>query len=174
MIGMLGKVQLIGSRTIDEARHIPTLEGSSHSFRNAGMIVSMMQPQQIDLESHAAVREECYYIELEVKSLLERILELGEGDIINGTARGIASGELDQPYATSNLVKSKVMGVKDNTGAARFFDFGLLPFDHEIRAFHEEKIALREAVMGKKTDYETVINDLTAMSEGAILPKGVE
>ena len=170
MIGVLGKVQLIGSRTIDEARHIPTLKGSAHSFRNAGMIVNMLQPQQLSMEDHPAVREESYYTEREVTLILERILELGEGDVIHGTSKAIATGELDQPYATSNLVKSKVMGVKDDTGAARFFDSGSLPLDAEILEFHKEKITKREQLQGRRVDYETVVQDLTAMSEGAILP----
>jgi methylaspartate mutase epsilon subunit len=171
MIGVMGNIQLIGSRTIDEAHHIPTLKGSSHSFRNASMIVNMLQSQRVDIENNPAIREERYWMEREVHFILDRVLELGDGDIIVGTSKAVATGELDQPYATSNLVKSKVMGVKDDTGAARFFDFGNLPFDDEIREFHTEKIAKRESVMGKKTDYETVVQDLTAMSEGAILPK---
>lgn len=83
---------------------------------------------------------------------------------------GVELGVLDQPYSTSQRVLSKVLGVKDATGAARFYDFGNLPFDDEIKNFHRCKITEREKILGKKIDYDIVVKDLTAVSDGAILP----
>ncbi|MCP5105609.1 MAG: methylaspartate mutase subunit E [bacterium] len=171
MTGVLGKVQVVGSRTIDEAHHIPTKEGTATSFRSARMFIDMLQPQGFDGLAAEAVKIEAYIMEKEVRAILDRVLELGEGDIVVGTARAVEAGVLDQPYATTQHVKGKVMGVKDASGAARFFDFGDLPFDKEIIDFHREKVAGREKQIGKKVDYETIIKDMTAISSGGILPQ---
>lgn len=169
MIGILGNAQVSGSRTIDEAHHIPTKEGTAKSFRCARMFLNMLQPQNFNILDNKAILDEIYILEKEVVAILDKVIEMGDGDIIHGTKRAIATGVLDQPYATTQLVKGKVMGVKDSEGAARFFDCGDLPFDKEIIDFHKDKIAGRERQIGKKIDYETIIKDLTAISQGAIL-----
>lgn len=170
MIGVLANVQVSGSRTIDEALHIPTKEGTAQSFRCAAMFKNMLQPQNLNILDNKAIKDETYILEKEVIAILDKVIQMGDGDVITGTKRAIQAGILDQPYVTTQLVKGKVMGVKDAEGAARFFDCGDLPFDKEIVEFHKEKIALRERRIGKKVDYETVIKDLTAISMGAILP----
>ncbi|RDG29731.1 methylaspartate mutase subunit E [Oceanispirochaeta sp. M1] len=169
MIGALGGVQVSGSRTIDEALHIPTKEGSAHSFRNARMFLNMIQPQGFDVTQNKAVLNEKHFMELEVDCLMNKVMELGKGDIVKGTVDAIASGILDQPYSTSQLVKGEVLGVKDDTGAARYYDMGQLPFSKEIRDFHRERIEAREKVLGEKVDYDTIIQDMTAISSGNIL-----
>jgi len=170
MLGLLAGVQGIGSRSIDEALYIPTKEGSATSFRCAKMMVNMQQPQEFSLLENDTIKEESEIIEKEVNLILEKVIEMGDGDIVLGTIKAVEQGILDQPFATSNLVKGQVMGVKDHQGAARFFDFGSLPFDQEIKNFHIEKIAQREKILGKKADYSTIIKDLTAMGDGGLLP----
>lgn len=170
VIGMVTRVQIIGSRTIDEAHHIPTKEGTASSFKCVKTIVNMLQPQHFDLLDNETIKVEAHIMEKEVRAILDKVIDMGGGDIVVGTQRAVEAGVLDQPYATSQHVKSKVMGVKDAEGAARFFDIGELPFDKEIIDFHKYKIAEREKQLGKRVDYETVVKDLTAMSMGALLP----
>jgi methylaspartate mutase epsilon subunit len=170
MMGVMGNVQVIGSRTIDEAHHIPTKEGTAASFRCAKMYINMQQPQHFDVLDNQAIQTETRIMEKEVKAIVDKVLEMGEGDVVVGTRRAVEVGVLDQPYATTQHVKGKVMGVKDHEGAARFFDFGDLPFDNEIIDFHKEKIAKREKQIGKKVGYETIVNDMMAISRGGILP----
>ncbi len=169
MIGVMGGVQVCGSRTIDEAKHIPTPEGSAHSFRNAKMFLNMLQPQKFDLSSHSQIAVEEEIMEAEVRCLMDNVLKMGGGDVVKGTVKAIDEGVLDQPYSTSQLVKGKVLGVKDSTGAARYFDMGNLPFTDDILSFHREKIAEREKILGEKVSYETIISDMTAISSGSIL-----
>ncbi|MCU0288719.1 MAG: hypothetical protein MUF15_20280 [Acidobacteria bacterium] len=150
MIGLLGHVQVIGSRTIDEAYHIPTKKGTVKSFKCAQMMAGMLQAQGLNILENEAVKIESDMMEKEVRAILDKVLEMGEGDIIVGTKRAIEVGVLDQPYATTQLVKGKVLGVKDSNGAARFFDFGELPFTQEIIEYHKEKIRQRENLLLKK------------------------
>jgi len=169
MIGILGEVQVCGARTIDEAHHIPTKEGSASSFRNARMFLNMLRPQSVDIMDNPEVEAECLIMEKEVRSVLDKVLELGGGDVVKGTVIAVDLGILDQPYATSQRVKGQVLGVKDSRGAARFYDPGNLPFDREILNFHEEKIRERESLLGHKVSYDTIIADLTAISSGKIV-----
>ncbi|MCK4763530.1 MAG: hypothetical protein KAW12_15125, partial [Candidatus Aminicenantes bacterium] len=170
MIGILASVQGIGSRTIDEASHIPSKEGSAKSFRSIRVIIDMVQPQDFALLDDKTVKAEIRILEKEVRTILDKVLDMGEGDVVVGSKKAVEAGILDQPYATTQHVKGKVMGVKDAAGAARFFDCGNLPFDKEIIDFHKENIARREEHIGKKVDYETIINDMTALSQGSLLP----
>ena len=169
MVGILGEVQVCGSRTIDEAHHIPTKEGSASSFRNARMFLNMLQPQGVDILDNREVEEESLIMEREVRLILEKVLELGGGDVVKGTVEAVKLGILDEPYSTSQRVKGQVLGVKDAKGAARFYDAGNLPFDREILDFHEEKIRERESLLGHKVSYDTIIADLTAISSGRIV-----
>jgi len=173
VLGALANVQLIGSRTIDEAHHIPTPEGTAHSFRCARMALKMLQGQKLPVMDLPEVQKERYYTTIETRAMLDKTLEMGDGDIARGTPLAVAEGFLDQPYSTSQRVVGKVLGVKDDTGAARFFDAGNLPFDSEILDFHRECLKRRESQIGKPIDYETVVKDLTSVSDGALLPEYV-
>lgn len=169
MIGVMGGVQLIGSRTVDEAHHIPTKEGTAKSFRSAAMVRDMLQPQGFDVNQNPAVTAEAEIMEKEVRAIIEKVLEMGDGDIVTGTKKAIETGVLDQPYATTQLVKGQVMGVKDIEGAARFFDFGNLPFDSEIKNYHKEKTLQREKQLNKTISYDTIISDIMAIYNGSII-----
>jgi methylaspartate mutase epsilon subunit len=170
-IGVLGRVTMMGTRTIDEALHIPTKEGTAASLRCCQTLIHMMADQKLDLHGNAAVVEEAAVMEKEVRAMLDAVLELGKGDVVVGTSKAIERGVLDQPYATSRRVKCKVMGVKDATGAARFLDTGDLPFSEEVKRFHKEKIAHREATTGTKVGYNAVVGDMTAMGMGRLLAR---
>ena len=50
-----------------------------------------------------------------------------------------------------------------------FFDTGNLPFSKEIIDFHKEKIAERGRRQNREISYETIIKDLTSVSEGQLV-----
>lgn len=56
MIGLLGRVQMIGSRTIDEAHHIPTKEGTVLSFKCAQMMAGILQTQGLNILENESVK----------------------------------------------------------------------------------------------------------------------
>jgi len=167
-IGVLGNVAMMGTRTIDEAHHIPTKEGTAASLRCCKTLVNMLKDQRLNLVDNAAVIEEAQMIEKEVRAILDAVIDMGGGDVVVGTSRAIEAGILDQPYATSQLVKGKVMGVRDVEGAARYLDAGNLPFSREIVQYHKAKIACREKAAGRKVGYDAVVGDLTAMGVGRL------
>jgi methylaspartate mutase epsilon subunit len=171
MVGVLAGVQMMGVRTVDEAKHVPTKESISASHQCARMMINMLKDQKNEAIKSEAVMTEARMEELETRAILDRVIDMGEGDVVIGAVRAVEAGVLDQSYATTQFVKGQVMGVKDAQGAARYLDHGNLPFTREIVQFHREKIAEREKAIGRKCDYDALVNDITAISMGSLLPE---
>jgi methylaspartate mutase epsilon subunit len=82
--------------------------------------------------------------EKEVRSILDKVLEFGDGDVLVGAAKAVETGVLDNPFAANRAAAGKVLGIKDSAGAIRYYNTGNLPFSKEIIDYHKEKIAERE------------------------------
>jgi methylaspartate mutase epsilon subunit len=104
-------------------------------------------------------------ISREARSILDKCLEMGDGDPVTGSLRGLQAGVLDIPWAPNQFVTGKVIPVRDARGAVRYMDPANLPFDREILEYHQEKIRERERRAGKKIDYQEAIFDITEVSK---------
>ena len=166
--GVLAKAQIVHFKTISERFTIPTKEENAASLRAGKKVVEMLKDQKITLDSEK-VRLEAKMLELEIRTIVDRVIELGEGDVAIGAIRGVEAGVLDQPFATTRYVAGRVMGVRDNEGAVRYLDHGNIPFSKEVVEFHRERIAEREKAQGRRVDYKTVINDIYAISKGPLV-----
>lgn len=155
-------------RTVAEAKGIPTKEDIAYSFRTAKAIQNFLQHQKIEVEPKALALE-TEMVEREARSIIEKLLEFGDGDPVVGTIKAVKSGLLTTPFATNLAFPTRVMSVKDAEGAVRYLNHGDLPFDKEIVEFHKGRIAEREAKRGKKVDYETLVSDLMAVSKGMLV-----
>lgn len=155
-------------RTVAEAKAIPTKEDIVDTFRTAKAMQNFLQTQkiemnnkEIDLEAQMEVKE--------VRAILDKVLELGDGDVLVGAANGIKTGVLDNPFAANRAAAGKVLGIKDIEGAIRYYHTGNLPFSKEIVDYHKEKIAEREKKQNKKVNYDTLVSDLLAISKGYLV-----
>ncbi|MBN1191589.1 MAG: hypothetical protein JXA46_17690 [Dehalococcoidales bacterium] len=171
-VGSLGAV-LVGSQTNDirtpaEAVTIPTKEDIAESIRCAKTFTDLLKNQNIAVDGQA-IHDEAEREEIEVREILDRVIELGEGDVAVGTVRAVDAGVLDNPFATSPRVCCKVLGVKDVTGAVRYLDTGNLPFTRDIIDFHKEKVLQRENKQGRELGYDTVIDDIYSISKGYLV-----
>jgi methylaspartate mutase epsilon subunit len=128
----------------------------------------LLKGQKIEV-NNKTVKAEAKMAEAETRAILDKVIEMGDGDVAIGITWAIKAGVLDNPFATSPLVACKVMGVKDNDGALRYLDHGNLPFTKEIVQFHREKIAQREKKRGQEVDYETVVSDLLSIAKGILV-----
>ncbi|MGB9886417.1 MAG: methylaspartate mutase subunit E [Moorellales bacterium] len=160
--------QLSDVRTVAEAKAIPTKEDIANTFRTAKVMENYLQPQKLQVDEQACRLEEEMQ-EKEARAILEKVLEFGDGDILVGAAKAVEVGVLDNPFAANRAAAGKVMGVKDAEGAIRYLDIGNLPFPSEVVEYHREKIAQRERKTGRKVDYETIVNDLLAVSRGYLV-----
>ena len=166
-VGVLAEAEMVYVRTIDEAAGIPTKEAHAVSYRAAKFIYDVIRAQKIHLDTEE-LRTEERITEIEVRAILDKILELGDGDVAVGFEKAVQHGIVDSPLASNVNLKSRVMGIRDNLGACRYLDFGNLPIPEEVKEFHRQKVAEREKAEGRKMDLNVVIQDFWAFSKGKI------
>jgi methylaspartate mutase epsilon subunit len=168
MVGALSKSNAVDLRSIDEGAGVPTKDTNAVSYRSAKWIFDVVREQQIEIDVKG-IDEEERVAETEVRAILDRILDLGDGDIVVGTIQAVESGVLDSPWSPNVNVKDDVLGVRDARGACRYLEFGNLPIPEEIKEFHRAKVAEREKLEGKKADYHMAVKDLWGFSKGKMV-----
>jgi methylaspartate mutase epsilon subunit len=168
VVAAFGKVESVFLRTIDEALGVPTEEAHAQTYESANWFFDVIRGQNIHLEMKE-IDDEARIAELEIRAILERLLEIGDGDIVVGCVRGTDSGVIDSAFSPNRHVRDRVMGVKDCNGAIRYTEFGQLPFNDEIKDFHRRKVAERETKEGTEADYDMTVRDFWAFSEGHLI-----
>jgi methylaspartate mutase epsilon subunit len=149
----------------DEAQSIATKENAAYSLRSAKMMLRMLKGQKLNILDNKDIAEETEMLEKETRTIVDKTLELGDGDPVVGAIKAIEAGILDHPVTSNRHVKGEVMGARDAKGAVRYLVCDNQPFSKEIRDFHKEKLAEREKTMGKKLDWNMVVEDLLQISQ---------
>jgi methylaspartate mutase epsilon subunit len=142
----------------DEAFATPTKEGMAKSVRLAGHLITLMGNQKI-AESEKLRLEEAM-IEAEVRAVMEKCLEAGDGDMAVGLCKGVEAGWIDTMLTPWKYNKGNVVVARDAENAVRYLDSGNLPLPAEVKEYHREKLAERESELGKKLTFEEVVKDL--------------
>jgi len=168
MVGALCGCSAVDLRSVDEAAGIPTTEAHQMSWRAAKWIFDVVSEQKIEVSSKDIDAEE-KITEAEVRAIMDKTLELGDGDIYVGFIRAMEAGVIDMPWNSHISFEDKALGVRDARGAWRYLDFGDMPIPKELKDFHREKVAEREKIEGKKADYYTAVQDFWALSKGKIV-----
>lgn len=167
VIPILGGFPGVILKCRDEALATPTREGMASSVRIARQMLTIMGKQRI-AESEALHLEE-RMIELEVRALMDRCLEAGNGDIAVGMCKGVEAGWIDTMLTPWKYNHGNVRVVRDAAGAVRYLDAANVPVPKEVKEYHREKIAERERREGRKADLKMIVEDLQFAS---ILPMG--
>ncbi|MGB9701089.1 MAG: methylaspartate mutase subunit E, partial [Thermodesulfobacteriota bacterium] len=162
-IAVLGGATQVITKTTHEAEGIPTKEANAEGVLATRMAISLLR--QYRLPADQIFLQEKEIIKKEARAIINKTLELGDGDVAQGTIRAIQAGVLDIPWAPNIHVAGKVIPVRDAAGAIRYLEKGHLPFDQEILAYHREKIRERERKGGHIVDYETAVMDITEISK---------
>ncbi|MBI2859015.1 MAG: hypothetical protein HYX90_08050 [Chloroflexi bacterium] len=145
--------------TVDEGMGLPTKEGQVMTLKALREMLYLLRNQSYPDSKELA--DEYAVIEREATAIIEKIIEVGEGDIAIGSDRALKSGALDITYPCNKFALGKALSVRDGTGAVRFLDCGNLPFDREMREFNRAKVAARKQSENKK-DYQLIVEDLTS------------
>ena len=153
-------------KTPHEAVGIPTKEANAQGLRCTKQIITMLGDQSVD---NGAIQQEASIIIRETRCILDRVLELGEGDWAVGAVRAFEAGVIDIPFAPSRSNLGKILPARDNQGAVRIFNIGNLPFTPDIVAFHKNKIAERAKEEGREASFQMVIDDVYAISKGRLV-----
>ena len=168
MVAALAQAEAVSTRTIDEGAGVATPETHALTYRSANWILEVVRAQKIQIEIKEVQTEE-WITEIEVRAILDKLLEMGNGDIVIGSIKGVEAGIIDSPFSPNVNIKDKVLGVKDLRGASRYVEFGNLPIPSEAKEFHRERIEERERVEGRKMDYNVAVEDLWAFSKGKLI-----
>jgi len=170
MVAALGKAEAVSVRTVDEALGIPSEESHAMSYESTNWLLNVIRAQNIDFQMKE-IEEEAAIAEMEIRAIVDKVLEVGDGDLMIGCLKSVDAGIMDSCFSPNKQVKDKVLGVKDRRGAIRYLEFGNLPLPEEVKKFHRDKVAEREKAEGRKMDYDVVIQDFWAFSKGQLTGK---
>ena len=169
MLGALAGLPACFVKTVDEALGIPSIEAHQQTYRSANWIYSVVRQQELDFNSKAVDIEE-RMTDLSVSAIVERVMELGDGDVCLGIVKALDEGVLDSPFAISMHLQDNTLGVRDLRGAMRYLEYGNVPIPEEVREFSREKIREREEYEGRKMNYKVAISDMWTLGEGMLIP----
>ena len=163
----LAKATKVIVKTPHEAMGVPTMEANAAGLRATSQLIHMLADQKMVDDS--VLREEVDQIKREVRCIIEKTLELGEGDMAVGTVRAFQAGVIDVPFAPSRMNAGKIMPARDHYGAVRMLDCGNQPFTKDINDFHREKIAQRAKFEGREVSFQMSIDDIYAISKSRLV-----
>lgn len=166
VIPILGGITGLLLKCQDEAMATPTKEGMAKSVRIARHLLTLMGTQKLPPNAQSALEEKM--IEMEVRALMEKCLEAGDGDIAVGLCKGVEYGWVDTMLTPWKYNHGKVTVMRDAENAVRYLDPGNLPLPKEVLDYHRAKIGEREKKEGRRAGLEMVVKDLQFSS---ILPE---
>lgn len=111
--------------------------------------------------NHRLIDIEKELIRTEVTQIMSAVIQLGNGSIALGAIKAIEKGIIDVPWSPNIYNKGKVVSVRDIDGAVRFYDFGNLPFDEKVKAFHFEKVNIRKNMERDSSIFSLLEKDLS-------------
>jgi len=166
-VAAMSKATKVIVKTPHEASGIPTMEANLQGLRCTRQMVNMLQDQTcVPLD---AVQLEKEIIKTEVRTVLAKVFELGDGDIAVGTIRAFEAGVLDIPFAPSIHNAGKLMPVRDANGAVRILDKAKVPMTAEVFNHHKDLINRRGKSEGREPSYQMLIDDIYAVGKGCLV-----
>ncbi|SUB89036.1 Methylaspartate mutase E chain [Porphyromonas macacae] len=163
----LSKATKVIVKTPHEAMGVPTMEANAAGLRATKQVISMLRDQ--DLREIPEVVKESEIINREVNCILDKIEELGKGDIAIGSIAAFEAGVLDIPFAPSRFNAGKVMPARDNYGAVRILEMGNLPLSQDLKDFHRMKLEERGKFEHRDVSFQMVIDDVYAIGKGFLV-----
>ncbi len=154
-------------KTPHEALGIPTKEANAEGLKATKMTLNLLQGQRMTLSKE--LDAEIQIIKAETKCILDKVYELGQGDLATGTVRAFEAGVIDIPFAPSKYNAGKMMPARDNNGCIRYLSFGNIPFNKEIKDYNMLKLEKRAIFEGRKISFNMTIDDVYAVSKGVLI-----
>ena len=163
-LAAIGGAVSVTTKSSHEAFGIPTPEANAAGLRNTRMAVYMAR--QIRLDELPEFKRECELIGKEVRPIMDKILEMGDGDVAIGVVRACEAGVMDIPWSPNNYMKSRVMPARDADGYLRMYDCGDMPMDAEVMAYHHDRLREHADKQGIPFDHELAVTSVYEFSEG--------
>lgn len=166
----VGGAVSVTTKSVAEAKGLPTPEQNAEGLRATRMGVYLARQVRIrelpEYQSEKAVLEE------EVRSIVDAVLEAGDGDAALGTVRALQAGLLDVPWSPNRECASAVMPARDAEGYLRLVDSGGLPFPADVLSYHRERLEHAAKTSGRRYGPNLAIDSVYELSEdvGMLVP----
>lgn len=131
----------VTTKSTHEAFGIPTPQANAEGLRMTRMAIYLAR--DIRLDGLPAYETERVLIGREVRAIIDKVLEMGDGDVAIGTVRAFEAGIMDVPWSPNRHCKSRVLPARDVDGMLRILDPGFMPFPRDVLDLHEERLKKR-------------------------------
>ncbi|MEZ7911305.1 MAG: methylaspartate mutase subunit E [Propionivibrio sp.] len=166
MAALSGATKVI-VKTPHEASGIPTKEANRQGLDATRQMLNMVREQVFP--ASPTLEQEVELIKREVRAVLAKVFELGEGDVAVGAVRAFEAGVLDVPFAPAACNAGKLLPVRDNEGAVRIFEPGRVPLPEDVMTYHRDKIAERARAENRAPAFQMVVDDIYAISKSKLI-----
>jgi methylaspartate mutase epsilon subunit len=154
-------------KTPHEAHGIPSKEANASGIRTTKMTLSMYEGQKMPISKE--LEEEMSVIRKETECIISKVIDVGKGDIAQGTVKAIENGIIDIPFGPSIFNLGKMMPARDNQGAIRYLVPGNLPFTKDILDYNRKKLEERGKYEKRDVNFKMTIDDIYAVSRGKLI-----
>lgn len=154
-------------KTPHEAIGIPTKEANAQGIKATKMTLNLLRGQRMPMSKELEL--EISIIKAETKCMVDKLFELGKGDLAIGTVKGFAAGVIDIPFAPSKFNFGKMIPARDNNGAVRYFKFGNIPLTNELKDFNHKKLEERARFEGRDISFQMTVDDIFAVGKGKLV-----
>jgi methylaspartate mutase epsilon subunit len=163
MLGAIGGAVSVTTKSTHEAIGLPTPKANAEGLRMTRMAVYLAR--NIRLDGLPEFQREAELIRREVRPVVDKVLEMGDGDVAVGCVRAFEAGVLDIPWSPSRHVKGRVLSARDVDGYMRIFDPAFVPIPRDVLEFHEERLRRRAEREGLPFDHELAVTSVYEISE---------
>jgi methylaspartate mutase epsilon subunit len=153
----------VTTKSTHEAFGIPTPQINAEGLRMTRMAIYLAR--NIRLDGMREYEEEKALIKREVRPIVDKALEMGDGDVALGTVRAFEAGVLDVPWSPNRGCKSRVMPARDGDGYLRILDRGFMPFPKDVMEIHEARLRQRAAKERMAFGHDLAVSSVYEMAE---------
>lgn len=154
-------------KTTHEAIGIPTKEANANAIKATKMVLNLLDGQT--LPDSEELDKEIKQIKAEIKCIMDKVYDLGNGDLALGTIEAVKQGVIDIPFAPAKINLGKMLPARDNQGRIRYLECGNLPFTDEIKAFNKAELQKRADFEGREIGFQMTVDDIFAVGKGNLI-----
>lgn len=166
-VAALSKATKMITKTPVESIGVPTKEMNAIGIKASKMVVNLLKDQAFPDSEKLTLEKNM--IRKEVTCLMDKIIDLGLGDVAVGVIKAFEYGVIDVPFAPSKQTMGLVLPARDNEGCIRILEFGHLGMSEEIKNFHKDKLKERALKENRALDFQMTVDDVYAVSDGALI-----
>jgi methylaspartate mutase epsilon subunit len=162
---VMGNANMIMVKSTDQGVHLPTKEANANALKFTRVMVNYLKNQKTNIGGKDFDLE-CEMTKRETRELLDKMLEMGEGDPALGAINAYESGMMESPFASNaHYNQGMVMVARDLTGSCRYYDPGKLPLSQQVREWHAEKLQARMKQEKREDEITLIMDSILSLSK---------